>query len=285
VRRLSLKNPRIADLRSLARQRRARAESHRFIIEGPKLIEEALRVGIVLDAVYVDEAALRSTASRRVEDVLDLVTTTDVEVWSLGEGALNKVSTSSTPQPMLAVAQSTPKGIEFLEDLLPAPTFVLVAVDINDPGNMGTVTRTAVAAGADAVVVLGQSVDVWSPKVVRSSAGSIFHVRMIVEPDTETVLEMLGDAELHRLALAGTSPTPVHQADLTQPIALIVGSEAHGLPEGLDRMVDQWVSIPMHGPTESLNVAMAATIASYETLRQRMLASETLASYPSLNES
>lgn len=277
MKRLSLKNPRVADLRSLARQRRARAESQRFIIEGPKLIEEALRVGIVLDAVYVDEDALRSTASRRVEEVLDLVTTTDLEVWSLGEGALNKVSTSSSPQPMLAVAQSTPRGIESLSELSPEPTFVLVAVDINDPGNMGTVTRTAVAAGANAVVVLGMSVDIWSPKVVRSSAGAMFHVPMIVESDTETALEMIGDAGLSRVGLAGSSETSVHQADLTQPTALIVGSEAHGLSGDLDRFVDQWVSIPMRGPTESLNVAMAATIASYETLRQRELTSEKLA--------
>jgi TrmH family RNA methyltransferase len=142
-------------------------------------------------------------------------------------------------------------------------TFVVIGDRISDPGNLGTIIRVAEASGADAVALTAGSVDPTNPKVVRSSAGALFHVPVIVGAT-------LADARSAGLRVVGTSSHlgAAHTAtDLHSPVALVLGNEAHGLPDDAD--VDDWVTIPHRGRAESLNVAMAAAVLCFEAARQR----------------
>lgn len=262
--RLSSRNPRIAEIRALARQRRARAESGRFLVEGPKLIAEALASAVQVEAIFVDSA--NGWDSTDVGALVDDAYNLEVELYELDPGVLEKVGASRSPQPVIAVAEMP---VHSFDDIADDASLVLVAVDVNDPGNMGTLMRSAVAAGANAIVSLGNSVDVFSPKTVRASAGAMFHVPVIVESDSTAGLETLAAKGFIRIGTAGEAEQSLTATDLTRQVAVVMGSEAHGLSQSLGPVIDEWVSIPMAGPTESLNVAMAATIVLYESLRQR----------------
>lgn len=178
----------------------------------------------------------------------------EVETFELAPNVLERVASTETPQPVLGVVSMQAASI-------PADaTFVLVADRLNDPGNAGTIIRSAEAAGAAAVVLTPGSVDRYNPKVVRASAGSLFRVPVL----EATLGELAGFRRL------GTSS---HRGDLyTDPVyhgrvAVVVGNEAHGLDDDAD--VDQWITIPHAGRAESLNVAMAATVIAFEVARQR----------------
>jgi RNA methyltransferase, TrmH family len=178
----------------------------------------------------------------------------DVEVHELAPNVLERVASTDSPQPVLGVVAMRAAAI-------PADaTFVVVADRLTDPGNAGTIIRSAEAAGAAAVVLTPGSVDPYNPKVVRASAGSLFRVPVV-------------EAELADLASFRRLGTSSHRGDLyTDPvyhgrIAVVVGNESHGLDD--DAPVDQWITIPHAGRAESLNVAMAATVIAFEVARQR----------------
>jgi len=178
-------------------------------------------------------------------------------VFELADGVLERVASTEQPQPYLAVVRMPESTVDLAE-----LGFVLVADQLNDPGNLGTILRSSETAGVDAVVLTPGSVDPSNPKVVRASAGALFHV-----PVAAATLD-----EVHAagFALVGTSS---HQgdrhtdADWSGRIAIVLGSEAHGLP--VDAPIDRWVRIEHRGRAESLNVAMAATILVFEANRAR----------------
>ena len=171
--------------------------------------------------------------------------------FELGPGVMERVASTEAPQPLLAVV-----GLRRWN--VPADaSLVLVADRLADPGNAGTIIRSAEAAGADAVVLTPGSVDPFNPKVVRASAGSLFRVPVVEARIDEVALRRLGTSSHH-----GDVYTDV---DLVAPVALVIGNEAHGLPE--DAPVDGWVTIP--SSVESLNAAMAATVLLFEAARQR----------------
>jgi TrmH family RNA methyltransferase len=215
-----------------------------FVVEGAGLLRQAVDAGWHVEGCYVAPGATLQFD----------VAAHDVAVHELAPNVMERVASTESPQPVLAVVamQST---------TLPADaTFVLVADRIADPGNAGTIIRSAEAAGADAVVLTPGSVDPFNPKVVRATAGSLFRI-----PVVEATLESL--SAFRRL---GTSS---HRGDVyTDPVyhgrvAVVVGNEAHGLDD--DAAIDQWITIPHAGPVESLNVAMAATVLAFEVARQR----------------
>jgi TrmH family RNA methyltransferase len=186
---------------------------------------------------------------------------------------IEKVSTTRTPQPVLATAPIPSRSVTDLPSTGP----VIVTVDVSDPGNLGTIIRTAEAAGAAGVVVTGgNSVDLHHPKVVRSSAGAIFGVAVVEQSDPVAALSMLGAGGRRRLATLARDGEAYDQVDLTAPCALVLGNEARGL-EGqrggqLDGQLDGAVTIPIAGSAESLNVAMAAAVLCFEAARQRRAA-------------
>jgi TrmH family RNA methyltransferase len=251
-------------LRELLRDARVRDAERAFVVEGPRAVDAALDRGAVFEAVYFGpraEAAFPALTAR--------ILATGTEVAELKEGVLEKVGTTRTPQPILAVATMPTVG----RDVLARDGLVLVGVALADPGNVGTILRSAEAAGAAAIVLGPGSVDAYNPKVVRSSAGAIFGIPVVdaVSEGWSAVeaLDVLGELGRQRLGAAARTGTPYPEVDFRRPTAIVLGNEAHGLGDDLAGHLDGHVTIPMGGPAESLNVAMAASVLCFESARQR----------------
>lgn len=178
---------------------------------------------------------------------------------------MERVADTVTPQPVAAVVSY----VDVELDALRGASLVVVCFDVRDPGNAGTVLRSAEASGAEGVVCCEGSVDVYNPKTVRASAGSLFHVPVVVGGAPAATTETLGSWGLTRVATVARDGTDYTALDLTAPVALMLGNEAHGLPSDVAAMADARVSIPMAGRTESLNVGMAAAVLCFEAARQR----------------
>jgi TrmH family RNA methyltransferase len=149
---------------------------------------------------------------------------------------------------------------------------VLVCVTVRDPGNAGTLLRSAEAAGRAGVVFCGNSVDPYAPKVVRSSGGAVFGIPVVEEDDPVKVLDALGRQGRRRLAAVAIGGEHLERVDLTGPVAIVLGNEGSGLPPELASDLDEKVTIPVDPPAESLNVGMAATVLAFEAARQRRAA-------------
>lgn len=227
------------------------------MLEGAKVIGEALAAGAAVEALYV--------AAGATHGVVDAAARAGVPVFELAPGVLARVTDTVTPQDLLAVGAYLDVPLDALE----GATFVVVCADLRDPGNAGTVLRTAEAAGAGGIVFCDGSVDVYNPKTVRASAGSLFHVPVVSGGDPVAVLERLGGWGLRRLGTTARGGLAYDEADLTRPVAVVLGNEAHGLPEAAEAALDAHVTIPMTGRSESLNVGMAAAVLSFEVARQR----------------
>jgi RNA methyltransferase, TrmH family len=234
----------------------ARRRAARFLAEGPNLVEAAMRRGLVSE-VFVTEAALDRFASML----------TGVPVHQVTEKAAKALSETVTPVGLVAVCTTPETSLR--DVLVGSPRLVAVAAEISEPGNAGTIIRTADAMGADAVVFAGHSVDPYNGKCLRSSAGSIFSIPVATEIDAPAAVSELGAAGLQVLATSIDGDIslddPDLQADLTQPTAWVFGSEAHGLPSELAESATHRVRIPMQGSAESLNVGSAAAICLYQS--------------------
>lgn len=188
-------------------------------------------------------------------------------VYELAPGVIERVADTVTPQPLLAVF-SMPDTPAVPDGAL----LVVVMADVRDPGNAGTVLRTADAAGADAVVFAGGTVDPYNPKTVRASAGSLFHVPVVVRRDAVAALDELGRLGLRRLGTVVRGGEDYAALDWSVPTALVLGNEAAGLAGSLP--IDGTVSIPMAGRAESLNVGMACAVLCFDALRRRRARAE-----------
>lgn len=198
-------------------------------------------------------------------DLLRRAEAAGVPVRRLEAKAFERLSDVVTPQPVLAVARRPDPPLH----ILAGADLVVVGVDVRDPGNAGTLIRSAEAAGAGGIVFCRGSVDATNPKTVRASAGAIFHLPVVEGGDSEEVLAVLGGLGLTRLgALPRGGPAPA-DIDLTRPVALVLGNEAWGLPDRVKACLDETVTIPMPGRAESINLAMAASVLLYEACRQR----------------
>lgn len=227
---------------------------------------EAVAAEVPLAAVFVDGEQLEGNRAAALFNLVGLVEATGTEVFRLDAGVLDRVSSTSSPQPVVAIASGSAAPID---ELGPEVDFVLVAVDVNDPGNLGTLIRSAVASGADALVVAGQAVDVFNPKTVRSTAGALFGAPVFVSPDAATAVAALQERGVICIGTSGRATAACDAVDLGRPVAIVMGGEANGLTTEVEDLMDELVQIPMPGPVESLNVAMAAAILCYETQRQR----------------
>jgi TrmH family RNA methyltransferase len=234
------------------------------VIEGPTLIREALDAGLVLTEVFASPDA-------------DVALLADAEgagavVRSLPSEVLARSIDTVTPQGMAAIALRIEVSVDEAVAAAASGPLALVLVDVSDPGNAGTLVRTAEAAGASAVLFCGGSVDPWNPKCVRAAAGALFHVPVASGGEAVAVLELLGRAGVPSAATVVRDGLPYDEADLTGPVAIVLGSEAHGLPPAVVDAVDERLTIPMVGRSDSLNVAMAGSVLCFESLRQRRAA-------------
>ncbi|MFJ6197574.1 TrmH family RNA methyltransferase [Micromonospora sp. NPDC092111] len=257
------RTPRVAAARRLQR-RRDRDAAGRFLAEGPQAVREALaRPGTVAE-LFGTPAALD-----RYADLAGQAARADVPVSEVTDEALATLAETVAPQGLVAVCRHLDVPLDVA--LARGPRLVAVLAGIRDPGNAGTVLRTADAAGAGAVVFAGDAVDPYNGKCVRSSAGSLFHVDVVRAPDPLAVVDALRAAGLRVLATTGYGDSDLDDlADagrLATPTGWLFGSEAHGLPEELTAAADARVRVPLHGRAESLNLAAAAAVCLYASAR------------------
>ena len=215
-----------------------------------------------MEAVFVAD---RERSHPDTSAVLDRALARGARVFDLAPGVLERVADTVTPQPVLAVVGMPDATL----DELAAKSFVVVCVNVRDPGNAGAVIRVAHAAGAAGVVCCEGTVDPFNPKTVRASAGSILHIPIVAAGDALEVLQTLGRFGYRRLGAASRGGTPYTEADLTSPLALVLGNEASGLSPELEGHLDGSVTIPMSGGVESLNVSTAAAVLCFESARRR----------------
>ncbi len=254
-----LTNPRADRVRSVAAlsRRSVRERAGVFLAEGPQAVREAVR----FQPEGVRELYVTDDAATRHAPILAAAGAAGVAVQSCSEQVLAAMCDTDAPQGVLAVCRMRTHSLE--QVLATRPRMILVLAQVRDPGNAGTLLRGADAAGADAVVFSAASVDVFSPKVVRSTAGSLFHLPIVTGLPMSTVLASMRASGLVSLAADGAGPAVLTDVDLTRPHAWILGNEAWGLPEDIRRACDEVVRVPIYGLAESLNVAMAATVCLY----------------------
>jgi TrmH family RNA methyltransferase len=202
-------------------------------------------------------------------EVVDAARGRGIAVHHVVAEVLARSLDTTTPQGVAAIASRPEVPVDAAIAAAARGPLALVLVGVGDPGNAGTLVRAAEAAGASAVLFCGGSVDPCNPKCVRASAGALFHLPVSGGGDALAVLEGLGRAGVRRAATVVRDGTPYDAVDLRGPVALVLGSEAHGLPAGLEAQLDDRLSIPMAGRSESLNVAMAGAVLCFESLRQR----------------
>jgi TrmH family RNA methyltransferase len=239
-----------------------------FVVEGAKVLAEALDAGGAVESVYLDPGLV--SPDDRLHALVERARAAGSRVYELEGGVLARVAGTVTPQPVLAVVPYVDVGLTRLRQL--GADLVVVCADVRDPGNAGTVLRSAEGAGASGVVCCDGSVEIYNPKTVRASAGSVFHVPVVIGGDPSAVLGELGGWGLTRLGATARGGQPYSEADLVIPVALVLGNEARGLPQQVGDSLDGQVTIPMAGRGESINVGMAAAVLCFEAARQRRLA-------------
>jgi TrmH family RNA methyltransferase len=234
------------------------------VIDGPVLLAEALDAGVeVLDVLTTEVVP---------DELLDRAAGAGAHVHRVTAEVLARATEAVTPQGVAAIARRVEVPVSEAVSAAGRGPLALVLDALSDPGNAGTLLRAAEASGASAVVFCRGSVDPSSPKCVRAAAGALFRLPVAVGGETTEVLELLRGEGVATAATVVRDGQPYHEADLTGPLALVLGSEAHGSPPGVIEAVDLRLTIPMAGPTESLNVAMAGTVVCFEALRQRSTA-------------
>lgn len=258
-RRLSARDPAVRRLRRLLARPSERRATGSLVVEGVRAVRTALDGGAAVEVVYA-----APEASERAGDVLAAAREAGARVEWLAPGVLERVAGTVTPQPVLAVVGIVETTVGALTDR----SLVVVLAGVREPGNAGTLVRSAEAAGASAVVFGRGSVDAWSPKVVRASAGALFHVP-VISGETREVLDLLAQAGVRRRGTAAAAGAPYDTVDWSEPTALVLGNEAWGVPRDVEPAIDEWVTIPLAGRSESLNVAMAGSVLLFEARRHR----------------
>lgn len=233
-----------------------------MVVEGAELLSAAIAAGADVEAVYV---APEGADVPSVVEVTSAVLADGGRVFDLAPGVMERVASTVTPQPLLAVVSYAAATWAMVD----GATLVVMCVDVRDPGNLGTVIRTADAAGVDAVVCCAGTVDPTNPKVVRSTAGSLFHVPVVHGGTTDEALAELASRGLTTVAAVVCGGTDYVAFDWTRPVALVLGNEAAGLDDALVASLDAGISVPMAGRAESLNVGVSAAVLCFEALRQR----------------
>lgn len=260
----SAQNKKIKWLASLKNARRRRAEGV-VVAEGVRLVEMAAEAGWTLRLCLVTEEAARE---ERVQRILEKLEARRCPLFAVAPDVYRKASDTEAPQGILLVLEARAASLEALTGC--GELLAVVLDGVQDPGNAGTIVRTADAAGADAVICLSNTIDLFSAKAVRASMGSVFHVPIVCGVPHETLREFL-QSERVRLLAGDLDETaqPYPAADYGGRVALAFGNEGGGISDAVRRMAQEKVFIPMFGRAESLNVATAAALLLYEAAGQR----------------
>jgi RNA methyltransferase, TrmH family len=255
----SRQNARVKELRAALRKGE-KTSAGLVAIEGIHLVEEALRSGLRLSAVFVRSGSLNLLNQLQISN--------GVEILELPADLFESAVTTESPQGIAALVEAP---VFALENILASPRpLIVVSAGLQDPGNLGTIIRSAEAFGASGLVSLPGTVSIWNPKTLRASSGSAFRLP-VISTDSKEFLPALRASGIRALATTIDGGTPARQIDLSMPTALFIGNEGNGLPAELIRECDGRITIPCPGPVESLNAAIATSILLYEAARQRQL--------------
>jgi RNA methyltransferase, TrmH family len=266
----NIRSPLVKTARQLAR-RSFRQRSRLFLAEGPQAVREALswREPSAASPSGVTELFVTAAARPRYGDLVAEATGQGVAVHTVSGEVMTELAQTVTPQGLLAVCRFVDVAIEQL--IAAAPRLVVLLANVRDPGNAGTVLRTADAAGADGVIFSDASVDPYNSKCVRASAGSLFHLPVAVGCPLREAAAALRDAGVRVLAADGDANRELGDLDrdgtLASPAAWLFGNEAWGLPADLLALADEPVAVPIYGRAESLNLAAAAAVCLYASAR------------------
>ncbi|HLO32623.1 MAG TPA: RNA methyltransferase [Anaerolineales bacterium] len=252
----SSQNSKIKLVRALLGRAKERKEAGAFVVEGVRLVEEAVIGNWGLRFSLYDESL-----SERGRALVERLKSQGVDVEMVSENLMRSLSETETPQGILAVLQFTQLPIPNLLN------FILIPDQIRDPGNLGTLLRTAAAAGVQAVLLPPETTDAFAPKVVRSAMGA--HFRLPICSMTWEEIEQMSKSANLQIYLADMDGKSCWETDLRQPLALIVGGEAEGASEAARKLANEHISIPMPGKMESLNAGAAGSVLMFEVVRQR----------------
>ncbi|MHB1405743.1 MAG: TrmH family RNA methyltransferase [Desulfitobacteriaceae bacterium] len=258
----SLHNPLVKHVVSLQR-RKGREQAGEFMIEGRRFLEEALRRGASITQTFL----VPERKQPEWEPLLAELARRRIPVEEVDERVVRKLSLTVEPQGMLALVKQVKYG---WADVILGPDTVLLILDgIQDPGNLGTILRTALAAGVQDVCLTKGTVDLYNDKVLRSTMGAVFSLKILCNQEPNEILNFCRANSL-RLALADVEGTPPYSSGLLKPpLALVIGNEGNGPHEIFRSAAAERVAIPMFNQVESLNAAVATAILLYETVRQR----------------
>ena len=250
----SSQNPKIKLVRSLLGRAKERRESQAFVIEGVRLVEEAVKANWPFEFVLFSDGL-----SERGKELLNILAANQIEVEETSADLLQNLSETETPQGILAVLHLNQLPITN------SPDFLLTLDQIRDPGNLGTLLRTAAAAGVQAVLLSPETADAFAPKVLRAGMGAHFQlpIRSITWEEIDACVNSL------QVYLADMNGRSCWETDLRGPLTLIIGGEAKGASEEARTLATQKISIPMPGKVESLNAGVAGSVLMFEVVRQR----------------
>ncbi|MBL0386353.1 RNA methyltransferase [Tumebacillus sp. ITR2] len=260
---ISTKNNKVKQWASL-KQKKFRNSTGLYLLEGVRLVEEAIDAG----APVVEILISGDPQSGRFDRIITGATGLGVELYEVSESVLEHVADTQSPQGVIAVVKKS-EGDAFAFVANKEKPLYLLLDGIQDPGNLGTMIRTADAVGATGVFVGASCVDVYNPKVVRATMGSMFHLP-VFDVELKELLPKLKELGVSVVGTAVDTDQTVFAADFGGAVALVIGSEAHGVSDEIAGLVDTQVMLPMPGKAESLNAAIAASVMLYEALRQRI---------------
>ena len=260
----SVQNPKMKYIKKLS-QRSFRQKERKFVVEGVRLVEEALQSSWRTETfVY----ASRALENPRAAQLLELAREKGAELYEVTEGILAELADTETPQGVMAVLWQPDYT---LADVLPIGQQPLVVVvdGVQDPGNLGTIVRSADAAGASGVLLLKGTVDLYNPKTLRSTMGSVFHLPVVAADAVDEAFAYLTGVGITLVVGDPVGGVPAFEANLQEAVGIVVGNEGSGPRLEVYNYRHSKVTIPMPGRAESLNVAMATSILLYEAIRQR----------------
>jgi RNA methyltransferase, TrmH family len=266
----SIRSPRVKSARQLAK-RALRQRARSFLAEGPQAVGEALAAGDVVTQLFVTAAA-----QPRHTELIELAAGQGADVHLVSGEVMTELAQTITPQGVLAVCRFVDVP---LADVPAGSRLVVVLANVRDPGNAGTVLRTADAAGAGGVIFAGSSVDPYNSKCVRASAGSLFHLPVVTAIPVDEAVRVLRDRGLQVLAADGGASTTLDDlqsaGQLGRPTAWLLGNEAWGLPADVLDLADEAIAVPIYGRAESLNLAAAAAVCLYASARAQVPAARS----------
>ncbi|MDP4179660.1 MAG: 23S rRNA (guanosine(2251)-2'-O)-methyltransferase RlmB [Bacillota bacterium] len=257
----SNQNSIIKEIKSLEK-RKYRQELGLFIAEGVRFVEEALKENANIKEIIVSETLFKNDMGK---DILTLINSKGINYYTVSEKIFNEISGTQTPQGIMAVVEIK----EFtLEDIISGANRIIILESLQDPGNMGTIIRTADASGMTGIILSKGCVDIYNQKVLRSTMGSIFHLPIHQTEDLNKTLEALRSKGIRTYAAHLNGTINYYDMNEYDNIAIIIGNEGNGISNETADSADILVKIPMHGKAESLNASVAAGILMYEIVRK-----------------